>query len=427
MMIHTLTICNGINLLIGELPYRHAMSVNIRIDAGARRERPDQGGLAHMVEHLLFQGTQRLASNFALTERVERTGAELWGATHSEYTSYWLNGPVFAIADTLPILLDLVRFPQLDEEHIERERRVILDELAEGLDDGRMQVQVLLDQALWGDHPLGRSLLGTAESVQYLTPCAVRDFFKQFYRPQGLTLAVVGDVSHEHIGELVQAHWQDWHTSFVELEHDTPAPSRSARFRFQPSDHSVVYIMLGFTMPPLNAPSFAAATLLRTLLCDGMSSYLYTALRGTDGLCYSLEHAIDELRHTTVLTITLVTQPQTILSTLRRTCTVFKWLREEGPDEIDLERARGRALGKVLCEADKPTYHARLLSLSAYLHGSPSTAAHHIEQLKQVKAVEISQLIADTIHPGNCYAGVAGGLGVSVWQQCEELLQTWTT
>ncbi len=286
-------LANGLRVIIGHLPSRHTVSVNLRVDAGARREPAQQRGLAHFVEHMLFQGTAHYPSSYALTSRIEMLGGELSGMTHAEYTSYWLETPRMSLEASLPAFQEMIREPLLDSADIEREKRVIAEEIAEAEDDGAYQAQALLDAALWREHPVGRSPLGSTVAIQQIGAADVRAFFARHYTPRRMIFAVVGDRPADIVLEHLDRAWHDWSPGAPSPPGAPPAPATSNRIRLMERDDTVAHIVLGIPIPPLSAPNFGAYQLLRTLLADGMSSLLFTALRGRDGLCYHITSDLD--------------------------------------------------------------------------------------------------------------------------------------
>lgn len=414
---------NGLRLVCYRLPYRNIVSINVRANAGTRCEPEEASGIAHLVEHLLFQGTVQRPGSFAITQQVEGLGGEMLGATHTEYTSYWLNTPRNHLAQTLPIFLEMLRHPLFASESVEQEKTVILDEIAEAQEEGWRQAQTLLDQAIWADHPLGRSITGTRESISSISAPQIRDFFSQHYSPDRMVIAIVGDIAAEDIFPLFEQYWGDWNNPSASTQDFTPPQGRSPHpFLHQGREEGIVHLALGCKIPPLNHPDLGAYTVLRTLLGEGMSSRLYTALRGNAGLCYSLECGVDELRHASILTISIAMQSENILSIAECIRAIFQDLRAGYIYQQELERSRGQAIGQLLRQADDVMSQAYTLALSSYLTNTAVTLEKQLDQLARVDADSLRQAASITFRPENIYAGAIGPLTEDIWQQCQQVL-----
>lgn len=422
--IHPVKLPNGLMLFIFPLPHFQTVCINIRTDSGARREADHQQGLAHLVEHLLFQGTPQYPTNYALTSQVEALGGELWGATHTEYASFWLYAPQEYLLQSAPLLLQMLRTPLLDPNYVETEKGVILDEISENQTDLWHIAQLQLDQTLWRGHPLGRSVLGQAATLQNLTQADVQAFHAQHFTPDRMVAVVTGNVEPRHIEDLFQTHWGDWQpaSSAAPLSPPPLNPSRPALSRSR--DKNIAHVMLGIPIPPLHHPDTGAYTVLRTLLAEGMSSRLYTELRSRANLCYSIGTEIDELRHACVWIVYFAAQPDNVLRAVEIICNTLAALRDGAMSVAEFDRSRGQAIGKLLIEADKVDAQARHLGLSAYLTGRPISIAQSIDQLRQVTYADVHRVAAAVLKPEHIHVSAVGRIAPQ-WQRIKQCLAHW--
>lgn len=420
-------LANGLHLVVNRLPHLHTVSVNVRADAGARHETPEQAGLAHLVEHLVFQGTHRWPSSFALTSQIESLGGDMFGATHTEYTSYWLNVPRDYLLEALPVFWDVLRNPLFVPQSIENEKAVVLNELMEANEQGWQQAQVLLDKALWADHPLEGPVLGKEETIRRLGTEDVLAFFGHHYAPGRMTAAIVGDVQLDEILASLDDAWSDWSTGLPSTQYGETGWRSHSPLLHQNRDEGLLHLMLGFKTLPLDDSDFGACLVLRTLLAEGMSSRLYTVLRGDAGLCYHLDSDLDELRHTCVLAIYLSVQPDRVLEVLGKVWEVFQALSSQRISEMEFERSRRHAIGKLLMSADRATHHARLLALSTYLTGHTLSVEEEVAQLEHVTLDDLCRVASRILHPEDLHAAFVGPLNERVWQQCMDMSTSWSS
>lgn len=416
---------NGLRLVFYRLPYRQTVSINVRVDAGARRETQQSEGIAHFVEHLLFAGKARPEGPSAI-QLVEALGGDLFGATHTEYTSYWLNVPRKYYTQALPYFLEMLRYPAFIPERIEQEKCIILSELAEKQEEPWSQAQLLLDQALWGDHPLARSTLGTEETIRAFTLQQVRDFFTSCYAPNRMTIAIVGDIDPAEAFAIFALHWGDWSSSSDPARRVEVQPGRSEQpFVRSMGSEDTVHCYLGLKLPPLNSSDRSACHLLSTVLGGGMSSRLYSELRDNAGLCYSIECGVDDLRHTRILFIYFAAHLENFEHILKRITRVCSSLSTDCLSSEEFERNRQFAVGKLLMEMDDVRFHARALALSTFLADSPVTLDEQIQGLEKLDARDFQRVMQRVLVPGNLAIGATGAIGDALWERCQSLLRSW--
>jgi len=422
---------NGIRLIVHRLPSLNVVSINIRIDAGTFREQQHQGGLAHLVEHVLFRGTTQQPSNYALTAPIESLGGELDGATHVEYTSFWLSTPKAHFTTALPAFLDILRNPLLDPRDITSEKEVILSEIAELTEQGEDFARLQLNAALWSNHPLGRLVLGSQESLIAIQPEDVTKFFVHHYKPENMVASVVGDVDPQ---EITAALGVGWDTRNSKADTVDTLDTLDAAPGLDMSRHLIkcnrrgglVHIILAFKIPPLNHHDFPACVVLSTLLGEGMSSRLYLALRGKSSLCYSLDTDIDELRHGCVLSFYMCTSDASVVTALGRMCQVFRGVSMGTTiSQDDLEQCRGQAVGRLLMQSDQTGFHARMLAVSTFLTSKLLSVENHIEQIASVQLSDLRQVAGNVLQPLNLYGSLVGPIRRETWRQCRDIAGGW--
>ena len=416
---------NGLRLVFYRLPYRQTVSINVRVDAGTRREAQQSGGIAHFVEHLLFAGTARPESPSAI-QMVEALGGDLFCATHTEYTSYWLNVPRKYYIQALPYFLEMLRHPTFTKERIEQEKSVILSELAEKQEEPWSQAQLLLDQALWGNHPLARSTLGREETIGAFTLQQIQDFFTSCYAPERMTIAVVGDIDPAEAFPVFALHWSDWSPSSEPiLSVDTQPELSEQPFVRLRGNEGTIHCYLGLKLPPLHSSDHSACHLLSTILGGGMSSRLYSELRDNAGLCYSIECGVDDLRHARILYIYFAAHPENFEHIVERIIHICSSLSAECLSRDEFERNRQFAIGKLLMEMDDVRFHARTLALSTFLANSPVTLDEQIQGLESLDARGFQRVMQQVLVPGNLAIGAIGAIDDALWERCQTLLRSW--
>jgi len=416
-------LASGLQLVLYQSPYKNTVSLNMRIAAGSKWDPQGKLGLAHLVEHMLFQGTKTRQSSYALTSQIESLGGGLFGATHQEYCSYWLNIPHRYFTQSLPIFTDMLSNPLFSADSIENEKKVIIDEIAEIDEQCWYTAYQLLDQALWPSHPLGNSIIGTKEGVQALSQSDVQSFFYQHYTPERMVAAVVGNISENEVINLFEQLWSHSADKISDVYRPNEPILSSARVVHKHNESNVAHLALGIKLPPIDDASWGAIMILQALLGQGMSSLLYTTLRGK-GLCYSVDSDLDEFCHSTILSIYVATKPKQTITVIEEVVRTLHVLTTIGITEKQMDDVRKLCIGTTLMQADKAKFHSRLLSLSTFLTDKTLSVSDQITQLEQVTLNQLRELIHEALRPSNLFGGFYGLLSPSVVNTCQDLMTT---
>jgi predicted Zn-dependent peptidase len=278
-------LANGFTVATEAMPGIATAAVGVWIGAGSRHERPEEHGLSHFLEHMAFKGTARRSAR-AIAEEIESVGGDINAATSVEYTAYTAR----TLGDDLPLALDILgdilTGSAFDEAEIERERGVILQEIAGVDDDPDDLVQDMFVETAFPDQPIGRRILGTRETVRRFTPEAIRAFVAREYRPERMVLAAAGAVEHERVVEAA-------HRFFAGVPGaaaSEPEPGRygggEARLK---RDLEQANLVLGLPGVSFKDPSHHATQIFAQVLGGGLSSRLWQEVREDRGLAYGID------------------------------------------------------------------------------------------------------------------------------------------
>lgn len=339
-MMRLTTLANGLRVATREMPSVETVSVGLFADVGSRHESPRENGLAHLFEHMVFKGAGGRSAR-AIAEAIEDVGGELNAATSRENTVFSARLLAADIALGVNIIADLVRAPHFDPAELEREKRVVLQELGEARDTPGDIVFDNLQSVAFPGQALGRSILGDEASIAGLSLADLTVWQQQRYRPGGLMLVAAGKVDHDALVALAAARFGD----LVPGPAATPEPARfvggqsaDAR-RFEQA-----HLTLGFDSPRALAPDYFAARLFAEAVGGGMSSRLFQSLREDRGLAYSIYAAVQAFDDAGLFYVYLAAER-------REAGAAMALVREElarAAEDLDAgELARARALVKA--------------------------------------------------------------------------------
>jgi predicted Zn-dependent peptidase len=275
---------NGIHVITHHMPHLETVALGIWVKAGARDERADENGIAHFLEHMAFKGTPRRSAR-DIAEEIESAGGEINAATGMETTTYYARVLKDDWALALDILADIFTSPELDEEELERERDVILQEIAAAHDQPDDLVFDLAQAASFGEHPLGRSILGTHDLINSVTRQQILDWRNRNYWGSRIVVSAAGHIDHKAFAAEAERLLGD-----IEPGHDPqrelPAFQPTACTAEKPLDQA--HLVLAFEAPSYKHPDIYVLQVLSNILGGGMSSRLFQEVREKRGLCYSV-------------------------------------------------------------------------------------------------------------------------------------------
>jgi predicted Zn-dependent peptidase len=337
------TLPNGLRVVTAELPHTRSATISIYVGAGSRYEPDAEAGLSHFLEHMLFKGASRRPTAREISEAIESVGGMHNAATDREVTLYYAKVPHTAALETIDILCDMVRDPVMDADELEKERHVILEELA-GVEDSPSELAgILIDETLWPGQPLGRNIGGTPATVKALPREAVVRYMRAQYVPSNMVLVAAGNVSHFEVVGAAQR-WLG----------DMPAVAPGAWFPLTPRNGAPriaikekateqAHICVAFPAVAASHPDRYAVDLLSALLGEGMSSRLFLELREERALVYDVHTYPSEFRDTGSFTIYAGCDPDQARTTVEVALAEVERMLRDLPDA---ELAKGKEMVK---------------------------------------------------------------------------------
>ena len=284
MSVEITRLANGINVVTHHMPHLETVALGIWVKAGARDELPHENGIAHFLEHMAFKGTKRRSAQ-GIAEEIESAGGEINAATGMETTTYYARVLKNDWALALDILADILTESVLDADELERERDVILQEIAAANDQPDDLVFELAQEASFGGHPLGRSILGTAKLIGAVTRAQIIAWRDRSYHGSRIVVAAAGNIDHRELAEEAQRLLGAIATG-QEPQREPPTFQPISRTAEKPLDQA--HVVLTFAAPGYKDPEIYTLQVLSSILGGGMSSRLFQEVREKRGLCYSV-------------------------------------------------------------------------------------------------------------------------------------------
>jgi len=336
---------SGIVVLTEQMPQVRSVSIGVWVKVGSRYEPAERAGISHFIEHLLFKGTQSRSAE-EIAQAIDGVGGTLDAFTSRENTCLYAK----VLGEDLPLavdlLSDLLLRPRLDPGDIEKERRVVQEEIKMVEDDPDDLIHDLFAQQLWPDHPLGRPVLGFRQSLQGLTRQDILDHLRDFYQPDRVIVAAAGDLEHGRVAELVHAAFGAWRGRAIPTNGSSPTSCHTIRHEERGS--AQLHLVLGAEGLPYNHTNRYAFYMLNAILGSSMSSRLFQEIREKRGLAYSIYSYQASYQEAGLLAVYAGTSTEAYPQVVELIRAEFARLRQ-GPVDLDeFHRAKAQLKGNLL-------------------------------------------------------------------------------
>src|SRR4051795_1501610 len=379
------------------MPSVRSVALGFWIGVGSSAEDDAEAGLSHLIEHMLFRGTDRYGS-LEIDQIFDGMGAELNAGTGKETTSVYARVLDVHLAEAFDVMADMVWRPRFDAAELEQEREIVLEEIAMYEDDPQDKVFDVLGEAVFGDHPLGRAIIGRAEVVGGTAAVALRAFHAARYVPANVGVAAAGSVDHDALVELVRA-------SGVERPGEVapalpgPPPGESPRMRFVAKDTEQYHVCLGAPGIPRDDDRRFALRVLDNILGGTSSSRLFQEVREKRGLAYNVYSFQSMYAGTGQVGLYLGTRPDNVVRALRVVGDELERFRAQPVTADELERSKENVKGRVVLSLESTTSRMNRLG-SAVLGDQPLLSVDElVERIDAVTIDDLRELAGELLAP----------------------------
>ncbi len=387
---------DGPRVISARLPGARSVSIAAYVLAGSRLERPEQIGVAHFMEHLTFKGTSAFPSTRAISEAIEGVGGSFNAATDRESTVYWVRVPSREVRRAMDVVGELIVRPTLDEREVEIERTVVIEEIRSYYDDPAEYGQILFQQAMFGDGPLGREICGDEPGIRTLPVDTIRSFWAEVYRPANTVVAVAGDIDHAAVLDLVGPAFGSGNGIRPAYE---AAPSLPAgpRYLLGHRDTSQAHLSVGVPALPRDHPDAWVLNVLNTVLGDGMSSRLFLSVREEKGLAYDVGSGIIEYADAGALGVSAGVDPENLKPALEAILLELARLRYEPVAGHELAKAKAYLSGGLELRMEETRHLASWVGGQEALHERVLTLDEALEAVEAVTPEDVQRVAGQLI------------------------------
>jgi predicted Zn-dependent peptidase len=414
------TLDNGLRLITVAMPHTMSVSIGIFIGVGSRYEAEAEGGISHFTEHLLFKGTQKRPTAKEISEAIEGVGGVLNGGTDKELTVYWCKvaQPHFPLA--LEVLVDMLLHSKFDPQEIEKERRVIIEEINMTRDSPQQWVSTLIDELLWPEHPLGRDIAGNKESVGAITKGMMLDYMVGQYQPANSVVAIAGNIQHEKMVTTVSQALGSWTNQQPPSGYSAYKEQPVRRLCIETRDIEQAHLCLALPGLSLFHPKRFTLDLLNVILGEGMSSRLFVEIRDKLGLAYSIHSYVDHLLDCGAVLVYAGVEPKNLQTAIKAVLEQLSQLKEKIPDS-ELTKAKELSKGRLLLRMEDSRNVAGWIGGQEILTGRILSVEQIVSIIDAITAEELKQLAEELLIGSQLRLAIVGP--VTTEEPLEELLK----
>ena len=399
---------NGLTVITEQMQNIRSVSIGIWAKTGSRDEDLQWNGISHFIEHMVFKGTQHRSAE-DIARQIDSIGGNMDAFTAKECICFNVKVLDEHLPIAMDVLSDLVLNPVFDGQDISRERGVILEEIKMDEDSPDYLVHEIFTQNFWKDHPLGKPILGTKDTVKKFEREPVLNFYGQRFGPGNFIISAAGNLNHHHFVELVNKHFHQMKP--VKNGFHSPQPKIVPRIVLRNKKAlEQVQICAGVPSHPIAHEKRHASYILNTLLGGGMSSRLFQNIRERQGLAYAIYSDLNPYRDTGCLSVYAGTSRESASKVLQCVVSEFRKLKAEQVPDEELRRAKDQLKGSLMLSLESSTARMSNLARQEMYFDRFFSMDELLEKIEAVTADELLQLAKEFFHTESIAVTVLGNL-----------------
>jgi predicted Zn-dependent peptidase len=404
---------NGIKILTEHMPGLRSVTAGIWVRRGSRHEAPELNGICHFIEHAVFKGTKgRSARDIAVES--DRLGGHLDAFTTHEMTGFALKVADTSLPQAFDLVADLLAHPRFEQTDLDREQKVILEEMKMVEDTPDELLGELFNAAYFPNHPLGRPIEGTRETISSFNHEAIAAYHASDFSPSNLVVAAAGNVEHDQLVELVNKSFPNSNGALGVLVEDTPEPATPILIE-QKKELEQAHLIIAAPWPDAKSSDRYAASLLASVIGGGTSSRLWQKIREERGLAYSVGAGGNTFSDVGVFTIYAGTSPEHLDEVLDLSLEEMRRIVEEGVTPEELELVKDQSLSLLLLGLESSSARAGGLARQEIIHGRRISPEEVIKKIEAVTPDDLQRVARTFFKSDSLSLGALGNLnGFSV-------------
>ena len=398
---------NGLRLLTERMTQVRSISIGVWLTRGSRHETAERGGIAHFVEHMLFKGTtSRSAEDIA--QAIDSIGGQLDAFTAKEYASYYIKVLDEHLPLAIDILSDIVRNPAFSAEDLEREKKVVVEEIKMVEDTPDDLVHELFTQGFWENHALGRPILGTRETVESFNADLLRTYFTNAYTAPNLIVSAVGNLEHARVRELVEQKFGSLAKEGEPYLEDAPRVVPKTLIRNKELEQS--HLCVGVSSYPQEHEDRYSSYVLNTLLGGSMSSRLFQNVREKRGLAYAVFSGLSAYRDAGSFTIYAGCSNEAVGEVIDLVVEELRTVKQSPVPDAELQRSKDHLKGSLMLSLENTASRMSHLARQEIYFDRQFGLDETLQGIERVTADDVRRVAVDLFRNDSLAATVLGNV-----------------
>jgi len=399
---------NGLTIISERMDHVRSASVGIWVRSGSRHEDAALNGISHFIEHTLFKGTRNRTSREIAVES-DAIGGHVDAFTSREVASYYVKVLDEHLSRAFDLLADLVTAPLFADEELDRERNVVTEEIKMVGDTPDDLVHEVFVANFWPDHPLGRSILGTVNTLATFNHQRVADYFSGVYVPRNLVVAGAGNLEHERFVDMVGGYLSGLENRPVNLKASTPSPAK--RRIVLDKDLEQAHLVLGTCCPSMTSADRYSVHVLNVILGGGMSSRLFQTIREEHGLAYAVYSGVNAYTDAGYLSVYAATSPDQVTDVIKLSIEEFNRFKNEPVTDAELQRAKDQLKVSIMLSLESTSARMSNLARQEIFFGRQFTLDEILERINRVSTSDVQRVAGEIFSSNDLAITAVGQLG----------------
>lgn len=389
---------NGLRIITSAMPHVQSASVGAWIGAGGRFESKTMCGVSHFVEHLLFKGTQKRSAT-DISQAIEGRGGYINAFTQEESTCYYCRVAYDHVGTALDVLCDMYLHPRLAPVDIDKERGVIIEEIMMYHDQPQHVVHEMLTDAMWHNHPLGRSLIGTPQTLADMNRTRIREYLAEHYVPGNTVFAVAGNIEHQRCVDMISGYVSRRQARKKPTARRVTDKVRQEGLTLQARDIEQSHVAMGIRLFGRCDERRFALRVMNAVLGENMSSRLFQVVREKHGLAYSVHSSCHLYKDTGALVIGAGLDRGQTPRALRLIVRELRRFKDKPIGRSELKRAKDYVIGQMRLGLEGTSHQMMWMGDNILAYEKFVSPDKVIERIQGVTADQVQALAAELLRP----------------------------
>ena len=381
---------NGVRIITEEIEHVRSAAIGLWVGAGSRDEREGFEGISHFIEHMFFKGTEHRSAR-ALAESLEAVGGQLNAFTTKEYTCYYAKILDEDLDLAIDVLSDMFFSSLFDEKEIEKEKNVVIEEIKMYEDSPDELIHDVFSEHVWNDHPLGKPILGTEESIRSLSRDKIMHFLTEHYAPDNVVISVAGKINHEDVVAKLSPHFGTFKRGGRRVLEETP--NGHTIEKYQKKDTEQMHIILGVPGLGQDDEDIYAMHIFNNILGGGLSSRLFQEIREQRGLAYSVYSYHSTYVDTGLFAIYAGTSPKNTQEVIACILKELMEMKNKGISAEELVRTKAQIKGGLYLGLEAVSSRMSRLGKTELTYNRVLSPEEVVEKLERVTLEDVLRLI----------------------------------